>query len=79
MRWPARVRLPRESGCSMDDEGPGIVWLVNGRELPFDEEGEPPRTWLEESSSWGVRDADASDDESVGEDGKADSPKLVWL
>lgn len=65
----------------MDDEGPGIVWLVNGRELPFDDEGEPPRTWLEESSSWGTHDGDASHDDADADadDGKGDPPKLVWL
>ncbi|WP_455136596.1 hypothetical protein [Thermophilibacter sp.] len=59
------------------DEGPGIVWLVDGRELPFDDEGEPPRTWLEESSAWGARDdAPAGDDDG---DDEGEPPRLIWV
>lgn len=30
----------------------GLVWLVNGTELPFVEQAEPHRPWLEESAGW---------------------------
>lgn len=62
----------------MDDESPGIVWLVDGHELPFGDEGEPPRTWLEESSNWGSHAGDASDDDADADDGE-EPPRLIWV
>lgn len=61
------------------DEGPGIVWLVDGHELPFDDEGEPPRTWLEESSGWGTRDDDAPGPHGDDSDDKDEPPQLIWV
>ena len=57
----------------MDEKSlPNVVWLEDGREVPF-EPPEPPRRWLEESLEWAAGD---EREEEPAEDGPS---KLVWL
>ncbi|HJA28687.1 MAG TPA: glutamate synthase subunit beta [Candidatus Olsenella pullicola] len=51
---------------------PEVIWLEDGREVPF-EPAEPPRRWLEESLEWASGDAR---EEEPPEDGPTE---LVWL
>ena len=51
---------------------PEVIWLEDGREVPF-EPAEPPRRWLEESLEWTSGDAR---EEEPPEDGPTE---LVWL
>lgn len=51
---------------------PEVVWLEDGREVPF-EPAEPPRRWLEESLEWAAGDAR---EEEPADDGPSE---LIWL
>lgn len=56
--------------------GSGLVWLVNGIELPFVERTEPHRPWLEESTGWASPEAPGPDaDDAPREEGET----LLWL
>lgn len=55
--------------------GPGLVWLVNGAELPFVERTEPHRPWLEESTGWASSEAPGPAEDAPQEGGDT----LLWL
>ena len=62
----------------MDEKSlPNVVWLEDGREVPF-EPPEPPRRWLEESLEWAT--GERCEEEPKGEgDVAAEAPRLQWL
>lgn len=62
------------------DEGEGaIVWLIDGREVPFGPRDEPRRPWLEESTSWGSDVAPREGGEGAGDDEDGSPPELIWI
>lgn len=64
----------------MDEDGDtGIVWMIDGREVPFEAAGESRRPWLEESSAWGEPDAPAELPEDGEKDDDAEPPELLWV
>lgn len=64
----------------MDGDGSsGIVWMVDGREVPFEAAGESRRPWLEESSAWGEPAAPAERPEEGEKDDGSESPQLLWV
>ena len=61
-------------------EGEGaIVWLVDGREVPFVPKDEPRRPWLEESAAWGEDPGAAPESPHDDSDDDAEPPELVWV
>lgn len=64
----------------MDEDGDtGIVWMIDGREVPFEAAGESRRPWLEESSAWGEPDAPAELPEDGEKDDDTEPPELLWV
>lgn len=64
----------------MDGDGSsGIVWMVDGREVPFETTGEPHRPWLEESSAWGEPGAPSGRPEGGERDDGSEPPRLLWV
>lgn len=53
----------------------GLVWLVDGEELPFVERSEPHRPWLEESTGWASTSASPSEGDVSLDEGET----LLWL
>lgn len=61
----------------MDGDEGGIVWMVDGHEVPFEAVGESRRPWLEESASWG----DGEQRPPKKDDGSEPSApsELIWV
>ena len=64
----------------MDGDGDtGIVWMIDGREIPCEAAGESRRPGREESSAWGEPDAPAELPEDGEKDDDAEPPELLWV